>query len=134
MIVKVQKKIEFINACGCIVDYEDLESAMVWYSDKPITRLKTIFLHGRYPGVAIYKEKIHVHRLLIQYWNQSIIPTNQHVHHLNGNKLDCSRANLQIIDASVHMSLHNAGKVLTDEHKAKIAEKGKLRTGIKLPK
>ena len=27
MIVKFQKKIEFINDCNCIVDYEELEKA-----------------------------------------------------------------------------------------------------------
>lgn len=31
MIVKFQKKIEFINDCNCIVDYEELEKAMLWY-------------------------------------------------------------------------------------------------------
>ena len=35
MIVKFQKKIEFINDCNCIVDYEELEKAMLWYQDKP---------------------------------------------------------------------------------------------------
>lgn len=33
MIVKFQKKIEFINDCNCIVDYEELEKAMLWYQD-----------------------------------------------------------------------------------------------------
>ena len=28
MIVKFQKKIEFINDCNCIVDYEELEKAL----------------------------------------------------------------------------------------------------------
>ena len=44
MIVKFQKKIEFINDCNCIVDYEELEKAMLWYQDKPTSRLKHIYM------------------------------------------------------------------------------------------
>ena len=32
MIVKFQKKIEFINDCNCIVDYEELEKSNVMVS------------------------------------------------------------------------------------------------------
>ena len=58
MIVKFQKKIEFINDCNCIVDYEKLEKAMLWYQDKPTSRLKHIYMFGNYPAVTIFKEKI----------------------------------------------------------------------------
>lgn len=57
MIVKFQKKIEFINDCNCIVDYEELEKAMLWYQDKPTSRLKHIYMFGNYPAVTIFKEK-----------------------------------------------------------------------------
>lgn len=61
LIVKEQKKLEFINDCHCIVDYAELEKAINWYSDKPTARLKHIYMHGNYPAVSIYKEKIHIH-------------------------------------------------------------------------
>lgn len=40
MIVKHQKPIEFVNDCDCLVDYKELEKAIIWYSKKPVVRLK----------------------------------------------------------------------------------------------
>ncbi len=36
MTIKIQKKIKFKNSCNCIVDYEELEKAIAWYSDNPV--------------------------------------------------------------------------------------------------
>lgn len=35
MTVKEQKKISFVNECGCIVDEEDLAKAILWYQKHP---------------------------------------------------------------------------------------------------
>ena len=53
MIVKSQKRIEFINDCNCIVDYNELEKAIIWYQQKPTSRLRHIYLHGKYPAISI---------------------------------------------------------------------------------
>ena len=39
MIVKKQKKIEFINDCGCVIDYVELEKAILFRCNKPTARL-----------------------------------------------------------------------------------------------
>lgn len=133
MVVKIQKKVEFVNNCNCIVDFSELEAAMLWFTSKPVSRLKRIFMHGRYPAVAIYKIKIHVHRLLAQYWSNRVLSFNEHVHHVNGNKLDASKSNLEIVIASEHMSQHNSGKTLSAEHRLKISNRNRLRKGIQYP-
>ena len=81
--VKEQKKIDFINDCNAIVDYEELEKAVLWYSEKTTVSKKHIYLHGMYPAVTIASEKIHIHRLLMMYWLNSKIPSEFSVHHIN---------------------------------------------------
>ena len=49
MIVNIQKPIQIINNCGCIVDEEELVKAILWYSGKPVARIKTITIHVKYP-------------------------------------------------------------------------------------
>jgi hypothetical protein len=116
MKINVQKKIEIINECNCIVDLNELEAAMLWYSDKPIASLKKIFMHGKYPAIAIYKDKIHVHRLLVQFWNNRRLSTLEYVHHVNENKLDASKSNLQILPCATHQSISNKGRKQSAEH------------------
>ena len=60
MIVNKQKRIEFINDCNCIVDYIELEKAILWYQERPTSRLKHIYLSGNYPAVTIFNKKIHI--------------------------------------------------------------------------
>lgn len=134
MTIKIQKPIKFINECGCIVDFLELEQAILWYQSKPSLSVKKIYMHGRYPAVSIHEQKIHVHRLLMRYWTRDDIPKGYIVHHINGNKLDNRRENLQVISEVEHGSLHNKGKTLSVEHRAKISEAGRRRTGIKLKK
>lgn len=132
--IKTQKKIEFINSCNCIVDYEMLKNAMLWYSSKPLYSQRAIFMHGNYPAVSIYDEKIHIHRLLMMYKLQSDIDTNYYVHHIDGNKLNADINNLELMDSKKHQSYHNKGKKLTKEHRKKISEANKKRKGIKIKK
>jgi hypothetical protein len=130
MIVEEQKPICFINDCGCIVDELELVKAIKWYSDKPVARAKHIYLHGKYPAVSIYKEKIHVHRLLMMYWNKRILSFTEYAHHLDGNKLNASKDNLIIMEQKKHQSEHNSGKTLTLSHRQKISEANKRRKGM----
>lgn len=80
-------------------------------SEKTFFKQEKIYLHGRYPAVSIHNEKIHVHRLLMQYWLRTRIPFEYSVHHLNENKLDARKENLSLILNKAHNSKHNKGRV-----------------------
>jgi len=114
-----QKPIKFNNVCGCVVDYLELEKAICWWSDKPVCSIKKIFMYGRYPAVAIYKEKLHVHRLLFSYWLQEMLERKICVHHKDKNPLNALKNNLALMDASTHQSITHKGKKQTFEHMAK---------------
>jgi hypothetical protein len=130
MIVKHQKEIQFINDCGCLVDLTELAKAIQWYSDKPVARVKHIYMYGNYPAVSIYKEKIHVHRLLVMYWENRLLNPSEYVHHHDGNKLNALKDNLSIMEQRNHQSLHNSGKFLTLSHRQKLSEANHKRKGI----
>ena len=135
MIVKEQKQIQFINDCNCIVDYKELRKAILWFQEKPTCSVKHIYIHMKYPCVSIHDKKIHIHRLLMMYWNNiKQLETKIYVHHINGNKLDCSKNNLTFIMDKEHQSLHNKGKKFSDIHKAKISENNRKRKGVKYNK
>ena len=131
MIIKIQKKIEFLNDCNCLVNYKLLEKAIKWYSNKPVARIKHIYLYGKYPAVSIYEQKIHIHRLLIMYFTKRDLESNIYVHHIDGNPLNNLEINLEIMEASKHQSLSNKGKQLSGSHKNKIGEANKKRVGTK---
>ena len=132
--VKIQKKIEFDNECKCLVDYSELEKAILWYQKKPSLSKKKIYLHGHYPAASIHNEKIHVHRLLMQYWLRTRIPFEYSVHHLNENKLDARKENLSLILNKAHNSKHNKGRVFSESHRRKISMANHNRKGLKMKK
>ncbi|CAI8881141.1 HNH endonuclease [Bacillus sp. IT-79MI2] len=134
MVVKKQNPIKFINKCRCIVDYRELEKAILWHSQKCVTSLKTISLHGRYPAVSIHGEKIHVHRLLMMYWEGRTLVRKEQVHHKDENKLNSSKDNLEIMLAGEHQRIHSKGKKISEAHKRKIVEANKKRKGTKIKK
>lgn len=117
-----QKTICFVNKTDCIVDLDLLERACVWFSDKPLVSKKSIFMYGKYPAVAIYRNKIHIHRLMMSFVLGRHLKTNEYVHHKNGNRLDCRLDNLQLIDAFTHQSMHNKGKEISEWHKERIRQ------------
>ena len=57
--IKNQKKITFINDCNVVVDYSELEKAVLWYAAHPVQSEKHIYMHGEYPAVSIGKSKLH---------------------------------------------------------------------------
>ena len=122
MTVRRQNKIHFTNVCGCVCDEMELERAILWYQKSPTASKKKIYMHGFYPAVSIHDEKIHVHRLLMLYWNGGKIQSKKVVHHINGNKLDASKNNLCLIDSDKHARKHNLGKVISEEQKQRIRE------------
>ena len=131
MIVKSQKRIEFINDCNCIVDYNELEKAIIWYQQKPTSRLRHIYLYGNYPAISINTEKIHVHRLLMEYLLKTNIPRNYYVHHINENKLYARKENLAIVFMTTHQSKHNKGKIISEKQKEAIRINNHKRLGTK---
>lgn len=132
MIVNVQKRIEFNSPKEVLYDEEDLRKAIIWYSHKPVCRLKNVYLHGRYYAVSIHYEKIHIHRLLMKYWKQRDLSRREHVHHIDGNRFNNLKENLELMPAGKHISHHVAGVPLSEEHRAKISLSNKRRKGIKL--
>lgn len=131
---KKQQVINFINDCNCLVNYDLLEQAILWYSKDFVFAQKHIFMYGKYPAVSIYNKKIHVHRLLKSYIEKRILERNEYVHHIDGNKLNASISNLEIIKQDEHQSMHNKGRKFSVEHKTKISKANMKRKGIKLKK
>jgi len=132
MIINKQKPIEFNSPNEVLFDTDELKKAILWYTDKPVCRLKHVYLHGRYYAVSIYDQKIHIHRLLMMYWLQRDLSPYEHVHHINGNRFNNLRDNLEIMHASIHISHHQKGIPKSDEHKLKISTANKRRKGIRL--
>lgn len=128
-----QKKIRFINSCGVIVEYALLEKAMLWFSEGNLRSPRKIFIHGVYPAVSIFYRKAHIHRLIMLYLHKEIaFQRNDHVHHKDGDILNCMVSNLEIISASEHLSGHNKNRVFSEKHKKAIGEASKKRKGMKM--
>ena len=131
--VKIQRKIEFINDCYAVVDYGELEKAILWYSNKPTVSKKHIFMHGNYPAVSIGKEKMHIHRLMMMYWLNCKIPREFAVHHINENKLDSRKENLAVILNSTHISKHGKGRAVSDKVRKRMIAYNHTRKGTRQP-
>lgn len=135
MIIKKQKPIDFNSPADLLFDREDLKKAIMWYSDKPVARLKHVFLYGNYYAVSIYEQKIHIHRLLMTYWLKRDLQTNEYVHHKNGNKMNNLKENLEIMLAPLHQSITNKGRKQTPEWiKKRITKTANAKRGKKYPK
>jgi len=127
MIVNKQKQVEFVNDCNAIVDYKLLADAIYWYSLKPTARIKHIYLFGKYPAVSIYKEKIHIHRLIGMFINKRKLKRDEYIHHKDENKLNCSVDNLVLMKEAEHQSLHNKGKQISIKQRERIIRFNKTR-------
>lgn len=128
--IKRQKTITLINDCGTIVDNEVLVKAILWYSDKPVSSIKHIYMHGKYAAVSIIKEKIHIHRLIGLFLNGSK-DCPDHFHHKNGNKMDNRVENIERISPREHLSLHNKGRDITEKQREAIIKFNHSRKGTR---
>lgn len=132
--VKIQKPIKFINDCGAIVDYQELENAILWYQNKPTISIKHIYMQGNYPAVSIFKQQIHIHRLLWMYWTKDKnLERSRFVHHKDGNKLNAMRENLIEMNASEHQSMHNKGREATQDQIDRIIKFNHTRKNTRQP-
>ena len=127
--IKVQNPIFFINDCNALVDYKELENAVLLYAKTPVASKKHIYMHGKYPAVSIHKKKIHIHRLLMMYWLNGDLPNNYFVHHIDENKLNAAQDNLALVFCTTHQRHHSEGKIISDEQKQKIRESNHRRKG-----
>ena len=131
--VKNQRKIEFINNCCAVVDYDELEKAILWYSCKPTISKKHIFMYGNYPAVSIGKDKIHIHRLMMMYWLDCKITREFLVQHIYENKLDCRKENLEVVLDSSKISKNGKGKTVSDKVRNRMIAYNHTRKGTRQP-
>ena len=107
---------------------------MIWYARGNLRKIHKIYLHGRYPAVSIFDTKIHVHRLIGLFLYAAQITRQIVVHHKDGNRLNNSIDNLELMSCSIHAHHHNKGKKLSLEHRQKISAANLLRKGQKRKK
>lgn len=74
-------------------------------------------------GYGIYKNMIH--RIIWMVANGCDIPEGYHIHHIDGNKLNNSIYNLELVQGNEHLSEHNKGKIVSEETKKKMSLKGR---------
>lgn len=102
----------FYNDCNAIFDSLLLYQAIDWKCqnlNKYCFKKYKIYLHNGYPCISIGHEKIRVHQLLGEYLFGKI-RNGYVIHHIDGNKLNNNKENLQYISSSLHSKIHNKGK------------------------
>lgn len=130
-VIETHCKITFINNCGCIVDLDLLERAVLWRANGRIVQsIRHIELMRMYPAIRIFSERITIHKLIMSYLRGGDYPRSLHVHHIDRNKLNASVNNLEFKTASAHISDHLKGVPLSAEHRAKISKAGTKRKGF----
>lgn len=132
--IKTQRPIKWVNDCGCLVDYDMLTKAVIWYADSPVQRVKHIYLFGKYAAVTVNRKKVHVHRLLVEYCIDHKLPTYLSVHHLDENKLNNNLSNLAIMVSKYHNSHHMKGKKPTENQRRATTEANRRRKGTRIAK
>ena len=75
------------------------------------------YVEGRVDNRRVKKHRMVVETVL----GRPLLPTED-VHHKNGNKLDNSPENLEVVDRSEHSRLHNSGREYKRGYKLKISE------------
>jgi len=122
MIVNKQKPICIEKTCHCWVDRHDIIKSILWWTDKPVCRIKKIFMHGRYPAISIHGQKIHLHRLLMSWKVGRKLNRKEYVHHKDENPLNNHLWNFEIQTPAKHQSITNKGRKQTKEHILKRAD------------
>lgn len=98
---------EFIKPTDVYFDENDLEAAILTLTDKPKEAYK-IFIRNSYPCFCIGHKHYYVHRVLGGFYFGDL--DGYLIHHINGEKTDNTRENLQKISNSEHTRLHHTGR------------------------
>jgi len=121
MIINSTSATQFINEVMADFITSDLRDAIHWYAQRGVAPTKRVFMYGRYPAVSIYDKKIHIHRLLMMYYEERDLERSEYVHHIDGNPLNALPDNLEIQSAPKHQSQANKGIPHTNEHRRNAA-------------
>ena len=105
----------FENTCNAIFDEELLYEAIDWKCqnlNKYCYKKYKVYLYNGYPCISIAHNKIRIHQLLGEYLFGRI-RKGYVIHHIDGNRLNNNKDNLQYLSHSAHSKLHNIGKEYT---------------------
>lgn len=117
---KKQPRIVWVNNAKATFDPDLLEKAILWWADGRNTMsTKVVGMYGEYPCVAIYHEKIHIHRLIKGYLAGRKLATDEYVNHIDENKLNASENNLELLSSTEHQRMTNLGRKQTATQVAK---------------
>lgn len=98
---------KFIKQANVIFDQKDLEMAICDLTDRPKEEYK-ISIRNSYLCFCIGHKHHYVHRVLGELYFGDL--TGYAIHHVNGEKLDNTKENLQKITNTEHTKLHHLGK------------------------
>ena len=115
----------FENACNCIVDYDVLEKAIIEECKRRNIEPKEeykIYMYRGYAGISMKHDKVSVHRIIGKYMVGYDFESEIVVHHIDGNKLNNSINNLQILKNNLHTKEHDL---------VSFVDKDKLRENVK---
>ncbi len=85
---------------------------------------------GGYSVIKTPKGWMQEHRFIMESLIKRSLKKNEVVHHKDGNKLNNSNSNLQLMTNGEHTKLHHLGSKRSDETKKKISEKAKQRRKV----
>ena len=98
------------NRCNAIFNSEDLILAIYARAEKPVCRVKAVFIWHGYPAISIYDKKHHVHRLIAEYKLGRILQRHESAHHIDGNPLNALWENINVLHQGDHVRLHLKGR------------------------
>jgi hypothetical protein len=118
----------FDNDCNCVVDYDILEKAIIEECERrniiPKNNYK-IYMYRGYAGISLKHNKVSVHRIIGKYMVGYDFGNDICVHHIDGNKLNNTVSNLQVIRNSLHTKEHYLVQYVSDEHKKNFGNRAK---------
>ena len=112
--MKTRAKICKIKGCNCTSKARGMCSShymRFWRygkADIPLKRAKNGegFIRRGYKFFCYKGKEMPEHRAVMQLYLGRKLKKDEHIHHINGNKLDNRIKNLEIIDIKTHGSLH----------------------------
>ena len=119
---------ELINSCNCIVDCNILEKAIIAECDRRGIEPKhsyKIYDYRGYAGISLKHDKVSVHRIIGKYIVGFDFGSNISVHHLDGNKMNNSISNLQVIRSDLHIREHDIHQHVSEDHKRSFGKRMK---------